>query len=490
MKKALYIILALCLLFTLAACGGGGGEKETTEASKTQGNGITSTHMHCVCTGKAVGVGEHKACFNDDGWIEVGTAKELTDAIAAASAAKPAYLALTADIEVDGYMEIGEGVGVYICLNGKTLTATTRNLGKLYISDCTGNGTWTSQKAYTIKNYAGASTELFAGNLTISDKVLDTQIITLDGGADENLQLAENDSILRIYSGKIYMAHESIKNGACIYALARGIIEMYDGIITGANVKTDATDASARIGGNIDLAGTNSVMYMYGGEVSNGSIVCNGKDGTTSGAWGGNIASYRGSLYVYGGVISGGFANGNGGNIASHNTSQVFFFENATIKDGKCLNFGGNIYLNAPKDSHIVTFKNTVITNGDAANSGGNIFFQNATLTIDGGEISNGKCAKELGGGFASQGNDYPSVFTGNVKFENNEGSDILLRKHSSGKLAYISIAGLTTSTDIKIAGNADTYAFCEDAPAGVKLVAVDGFTLTTEGSKVTIAKN
>lgn len=78
MKKVSYIILALSIIFTLTACGGGD-ETETTEVARTEGNGIVSDHTHCVCVGKAVNAGEHKACFNDDGWVEVGTARELTD---------------------------------------------------------------------------------------------------------------------------------------------------------------------------------------------------------------------------------------------------------------------------------------------------------------------------------------------------------------------------------------------------------------------------
>ena len=86
----------------------------------------------------------------------------------------------------------------------------------------------------------------------------------------------------------------------------------------------------------------------------------------------------------------------------------------------------------------------------------------------EGGEFKDGKCTSELGGGIAAQGNDLEVILSGNIKFENNYGSDYLLRQHSSGKLPYLSLAELTSTTDIKIAGNALTasYTFCKDAPA------------------------
>ncbi len=489
MRKALYLLLALCLLLTLAACGSSGGsETETTEAAKAEGNGIASTHIHCVCNGKAVGVGEHKACSNKDGWAEVATAKELADAIAKASAAKPAYVALTADIEVDAYMDISKGVGVYICLNGKTLTAATRNFGTLHIADCTGNGTWTSKNASAIVSYASASCNLYAGNVTVADTVTDAQVFMLDGSSKENLELEEDNVFLNIYGGKIYTNHITTVSGALIWAGPESKVYMYDGIITGATVHTD--DADARYGGSIALQGLHSEMYLYGGEVSGGTLKVTGKGGTTSGGWGGNIGSRFGSLYVYGGVISGGYANGNGGNIGTANSSRVFYLENCTVKDGKADNFGGNFYFNGKQEDHLVTLKNVTVTGGEAANSGGNIFNQSSTLTIEGGEISGGKSTFELGGGIAFQGTDHISTFIGNIKFENNTGSDFLLRMHSSGKLPYLSLAGLTTSTEIKVAGNnIDTYVFCEDAPVNHTLKAIEGFTITTDGSKLTFAK-
>ena len=80
----------------------------------------------------------------------------------------------------------------------------------------------------------------------------------------------------------------------------------------------------------------------------------------------------------------------------------------------------------------------------------------------------------------------------GNIKFSNNQGSDYLLRQHSSGKLPYLSLAGLTSTTDIKIAGNALTagYDFCKDAPANHTLKAAEGFTITTNGSTLNITPN
>ena len=490
MKKALYIILALCLIFSLAACGGGnsgGGTTETTEAAKTEGNGVVSTHVHCVCVGKAVNVGEHKECSSKDGWVEISTAKELTDAVAAASAAKPAYLALTADIEVDAYMDIAKGAEVYICLNGKTLTAATRNIGGLHITDCTGNGTWTSKKAYAITVFSGAVTELYAGNVTVSDEKPEGQVFVLDGSAKSDLELERDAASLLIYGGKIYMDHITTVNGACIWAGSSGKIYLYNGTVTGATIHTD--DADARYGGNISLASTESEMFMYGGEVTNGYLKVNGKGGTTSGGWGGNIGSRFGALYVYGGVISGGYANGNGGNIGTANSAGVFYLENCTVKDGKAENFGGNFYFNGKQESHLVTLKNVTVTGGEADKSGGNIFNQSSTLTIEGGEISGGKSDYEPGGGIAFQGTDHISAFIGNIKFENNQGSDLLLRKHSSGKLPYLSLAELTTATDIVVAGNnIDSYIFCEDAPANHTLKAADGFTITADGTKLTIS--
>ncbi len=161
MKKLIYIILALCLVLTLAACGGGAGAGAGTS------NGINSKHVHCVCVGKAVNVSAHTTCADKDGWLEVGTADELIDAIAISSAAKPAYVALTADITVDTYLQVDQGQKAYICLNGKTLTASTNVIGELNITDCTGTGSVVGDKNFTIRTYAGAAVNMFAGTVKV-----------------------------------------------------------------------------------------------------------------------------------------------------------------------------------------------------------------------------------------------------------------------------------------------------------------------------------
>lgn len=482
MKKLLYIILALCLLLTLAACGpeekpGGETTGQTEGEVVKTGNGISSSHVHCVCCGKAKGVGEHKECSDKDGWIEVGTAKELTDAIAAATLEAPAYVALKADITLESDLEIIEGSDVYICLNGKKLNTSAKNIGQLHVTDCTGNGTWTADKNYTISNADASVCEVYAGNFTISDKVKDTNIIVLE----------DNNAVFRMYGGKVYMDHESTKQGACFLVGTLGEVHMYDGTITGANVVLADEAADKKIGGNISLYGQSAKLYMYGGTISDGKITLPGVTGGKA-AWGGNIGSVAGAMYMFGGTVTGGYANGNGGNISTYNKSKVATFENCTISNGTSGYFGGNFYFQGLASDHIVNFKNAVVTGGTAEACGGNIFISTCTFTFDGGELSNGKCTKEPAGGIAYQGNDQMSVLKGDIKFENNYGSDLRLRKHSTGKLHYLSIKDLKTATDIIVSAVA-SYDFANDAPENHPLKAVSGYVITATGTKLNIKK-
>ncbi len=476
MKKWIYIVFTLCLALALAACGGSG------TAEPQVGNGIVSDHMHCVCVGNALGVGEHKTCSDKDGWVEISTAKELTDAVAAAQ--KPAYLCLTADIEVDGYLEVAEGAEVYICLGGKTLTAAVSNIGKLHITDCADTGVWTSRKSFTVRNYPGAVASVFGGTITTTGSASDTQIVILDGAANEELQLSESESVFMLYNGKIQAVGKTTMQGHCVNLNKFGIFKMYNGTVCDGYVET--TDSSARFAGNVAVFGNNSAFYMYGGEVKNGKVVQPQGTGINGGC-GGNIALARGRLYIYGGTVSGGYANGYGGNIGTNNKPGMIEIKNCVIKDGVCDGInGGNIFINDSNGTETAVFENATISGGRSAENGGNVFINSATVitfkdcAITGGESPNG-------GGIGIQGKEFLVVLKGNMKFENNQRSDIYMKRYYDTQSA-LSVAELTSTTPIVVQSSSRTE-FTVDTVLNHPFVAVDGMKITEEGGKLVIDK-
>lgn len=482
MKKALYIILALCLLLTLAACGGGSG------AGSGTGNGISSKHKHCVCNGKAVSVGSHSSCSNSDGWKEVGTADALIDAIASSSTANPAYVALTADITIDSYLQVELGQKAFVCLNGKTLTAATRVIGELNITDCAETGTLTSDKNFTIRSYAGAIINMYAGTITTTGSKEDTQIVTLQGPADEDLGLDEGDSVFTLYGGTIKGFGKTTKMGHCVYMGSYGVMRMYNGTICDGYVET--ADNGNRYGGNIAVYGANSLFTMYGGEVKNGNVVVPGQTDSKGGS-GGNIFANKGGVCILGGTVSGGHTNGYGGNVGTNGSASVMEFKDCVIKDGKCDGQnGGNIYINGA--AIVANFENVTISGGTSATLGANVFLNSLTsatfkdCTIKDGKITAPAALTKTGGsGICIQGKEFLVELKGDMKFENNQQSDIMTRYYN-GTCSWLSIAELTSTSPIVVAAS-KKIELSIDTLANHPLTAIEGMVITEEGGKLVI---
>ncbi len=470
MKKLIYIILALCLVLALAACGGNSGAQTS--------NGIKSDHVHCACAGKAVGVGEHTACSNKDGWLEVGTADELCDAIATSSLNKPAYLCLSADITVDSYMQVEVGGNAYICLNGMKLDASIRAMGNLTITDCVGTGTVVGPKAYTMRTYGSAVVDIFGGTFTVSGERDDVQVLLLDGSANADLSISEFDSVVNLYNGTIKGTGKTTKAGHCVYLANHGILNMYAGTIRDGYV--DTTDSANRFGGNVCVYDRSSRFTMYGGEVKNGTAnYAAGKDSTAG--MGGNIYVYRGTLQVLGGTVSGGKANGYGGNVGSNNKPTEMTFKNCTIKNGVAAGqFGGNLYLTGAETVH--TLENAKITDGKAGSCGGNIFVNSAQeVYIKDCTITGAVGSK--GGAISGQGKGYVVYLQGDIKFGDNEKCDILMRL-LDGAQSWLSVAELTTKTPVSI----DCYysvEFTVDTVANHPFVALEGKSISEVNGKL-----
>lgn len=474
MKKMLYIFLALCLVLCLAACGG----------TKTS-NGIKSDHIHCVCAGNAEGVGAHKTCAKNDGWQKVATAEELEAAMDAASTAKPAYVVLTEDVTIKTYLQVALGKTVNICLNGKKLNASARVIGELNITDCTGTGTVVSEKNNTVRTYAGSVVNVYAGTITTTGAKDDTQIVVLRGTEDVDLSLSEAESVFTLYGGKIEATGKTSKLGHCVYLDSFGTLKMYNGTI--CNGYVEATENPNRYGGNIAVYGSNSAFYLFGGEVRDGTATYSGGKNATAGL-GGNIYVYRGALYAQGGTISGGHTDGYGGNIGTNNKPLIMDFRNCVIKDGVADGTnGGNIYIQGA--GQLLSFENVTISGGKAS-AGGNIYINQATAAvIKDCTISDGKGT--AGSGLTVNGKNFTVEMVGDVKFINNENSDIQMLYYSSnGEVTQsrLAITNLTATGPIVVSAK-KKMEFTEDTVANHPFVAVEGMSISEVNGKLVIDK-
>ncbi len=206
--------------------------------------------------------------------------------------------------------------------------------------------------------------------------------VTMTGGSIEDCSVYTDEDVTN--SGKF---------GGAVY-IASGTFDMQGGTITGG--QTASLTDSSNYGGNIALV--------------NGTLKISGTAHVTKGQsrQAGNIYVNGGTFNMTGGKVTGGLTSGNNavhaGNIwFSGGTSTI---SGGEISGGRASATGGNIYP-ANANAKVTVSGNVEIKDGVAAN-GGNIGNANATLNLNGGEIT---------GGTATQGENL-YVQTGTVNLD------------------------------------------------------------------------
>ena len=304
----------------------------------------------------------------------------------------------------DGYAVYGGNL--YANAAAVTITDSTFTNGKCTGSGYGGNVLLMSCTSATVTDceFSGGIGKLFGGNLFNQDGPLTVKGCTFEGGVAEN-------------GGSFFTVNKPVTVEDCSFTGGKATVS--GGNILAKNstfqmINTTVTGGEAAVsGGNVCCA--NSVTATFtSGTISGGKAVSGGNVGT---------AVYTGSrcyINIENVNILDGTATGNGGNICA--VAEVGYagyptvsIKGGTISGGTATTYGGNIYVaGAAKEAatdttaaiaqriSLLNITGGVITDGEAT-SGGNIFGTYATVTVSGGEISDGY-ASDLAG------NIYPST--------------------------------------------------------------------------------
>jgi len=224
------------------------------------------THIHCLCNGNAVGLGDH-VCEDTTEWIA------WTDKTALPTTSGSYYL--TVDVTLDAMFEMKGKLDLRICLNSHTITgpgggkrAFLLRDADLSITDCQGTGKITNAVTDTLNGgliyqYSGSSCNSYNNSVSVYAGTLSVTGTAKAGGV-------------------IYLGNNT---NAAYYAT----FNLYGGTVSGTAV--------ADYGGSIQVT-NKCVCNLYGGTVTGGSA---GKNG-------GNICLQSGALNLLGGTVTGGSA--------------------------------------------------------------------------------------------------------------------------------------------------------------------------------------
>ena len=285
-KTAISLILALAMVlsFVLVA------------APQAQAAGHTT---HCVCGGKAAGVGDHTACANvTETWVDLNAyvndaANKDADGYAPLKAG--AYY-LSADLQLEKQLKpIDDGVEITICLNGFELKGNAdkaqahskvmfvNKKATVNICDCKGTG-----KMSSISEKQGA-------------------VILVD--ADKK------GPVLNLFSGTLIGSPNTTAAGGNVRINDGGVLNIYKAILKdGKNVNGQ--------GGNLmsnGSSGKECEINMFGGAILNGNAK----------SYGGNIYIMNSvTLNISGGTISGGVAGTAGKDIYADKESSTIKIKN------------------------------------------------------------------------------------------------------------------------------------------------------------------
>ena len=337
---------------------------------------------------ETLAAGEHQDhCICGDANCKDHTSKDWTSVRALSDKLEAGYYYLAKDIEVSETWHPADGV--VLCLNGHSITATTRSMnvikvdkGKTFtLTDCSVNGTVTHDTGMRGRGVKVLGTfNLYGGNITGN---------ATSGNYNDGNTL-----------------------GAGVYVATGSTFNMYGGKITGN------TGYSAGGGVYVDYTDSDkwrAVFNMSGGEIS----------GNTSSSSGGGVYVNGGSFTMSGGSIT--------SNVAGTSVSSS----------------GGGVYLGDYKDNVGATYPGTFTVSGKVSITGNtksgaasNVYLPTGkTITVEGtldaaskiGISTQGEASADIATGEAVK--DYESIFSSDVtdkgySFTKNENGAIRFHGH------------------------------------------------------------
>ena len=424
----------------------------------------TTDHQHCVCAGAASG------CDHSN---QIWTAWESTTSLPSTSG----YFYLTADVQLSEATKIPAGQKVYLCLNGKTVTAAegkrvlmTTKGSVLNLTDCNKNpgvltgGTQAWGAAVNIN--AGSTFNMFGGKIS-GNKCLATDggigaIYVQGAGATFNMyggEISDNESA----SGTIYSPGNIQEN---MY------INLYGGVI--ANNKSVKVKDSE--GKTVSTSGRGGAIYANGNTqiLLAGTVI---KDNTAEADGGGIYASGTNTVVTMekGALVSGNKAN-NGGGLITLNRAK-FIFNDGTIAGNETKSSGAGFYISTNTE---LVMNGGLVTGNKAGGSGAGFYCYRATATLDGGEVS-GNIADNRAGGIGIGGSQ---VEVNKITIKNNqakEGGAAYINRasyESKGETIYVP-SNVNINEGALITGNK------ANTNCGGVLMANDGVVVTMNGGEI-----
>lgn len=249
------------------------------------------------------------------------------------------------------------------------------------ITICLNGYTLTTTYSSTIFRITGGTLNICdcSGKGTVSSTYADTAPIVY---LINSLANATEGCTFNLYGGNLIAdSTNTAANGGVIQISNSGsnpaVMNMYGGTITGCSRKN---------GGSISMVNSSTaVLNVYGGTIQGGSGAVLG---------GGNIICNVGSMYVYGGTIQNGTGT-NGGNIYIGAKASCTI-SGGTISGGVATEKGGSIY-----NEGTLTITGGELTNVTAtvtAQTGG-VIYTKGTMNISNATISGGNASKSPSGG-------------------------------------------------------------------------------------------
>ena len=344
----------------------------------------TYDHFHCICDGVKNDVCDH----SQQKWVKWGDDPEELSKLPTTAG----YYYLVDDIQLAAVQTMTEDQDIYICLNGKTVTAAqgkrhiaTANGTTLSITDCSAQpGGFTGGNS----NYGG------------SVNVVSGSTFNLFRGCIYGNTAPDNEG------GGVYIQGGALKNEG---QRAGGIFNMYGGEIYG---NTAAIGAGVRAAGLGEKGEIPSQIHIYGGSIHDNKAVYKvslnaetGEEEKTHGLGGGVAMTASTKMTVSGGTITNNTAESNGGGIYMQAKSTL------TIQGGK---MSGNTSVYSYGGAIFATGNGTIVTmdggelSGNTAKSGGAVMLQTrALMTMNGGKISGNNTTGNGAGLYVSTNTDF-----------------------------------------------------------------------------------